>query len=99
MILISKKNCLLLHPSGPNPYVPGAHRLHFLPTTFGLHEHWPPRESQIALVDPVGSHWHAKHSRYEITIECIIINHVTYKMLRPNNKNQYCSDTFDKRRV
>lgn len=60
---LTAKSSLPLHPSGPNPYVPGAQRLHFLPTTFGLHEHIPPSESQMALVDPVGSHWHAEHDR------------------------------------
>lgn len=54
------KIILRKHPFGPNPYVPGAHRSHRLPTTFFLHMHWPPRLSQFVLNEPVGSHEHSR---------------------------------------
>lgn len=47
-----------LHPSELNPYVPGAHRSHLLPTTFFLHGHSPVYLSQRVDSDPVGSHSH-----------------------------------------
>lgn len=58
-----------LQPLGPNWNVAGAHLSQFLPTTFGLHWHWPPLGSHTVLREPWGSHWHSGKQRQRDHIE------------------------------
>lgn len=53
--VIDETECgLREQPSGPNPYVRGAHESQQRPITFGLHSHCPPNLLQDEPYAPTG---------------------------------------------